>query len=144
MMSERTHVNNVPVERSRFRDEWISQWHRSLGYGFPAVDVDFLLIEYDRRIPIALIDYKARAPKDSDIDQTSANIQAICWMADASGLSFWWTYYRAESKQFYPRPMNELARGLIKRERWMDEDEYTRFLKHLRTVGNPVAKRSTP
>lgn len=126
-------------ERSGFRDEWISQWHRRLGYDFPAADVDFLLVEYDRRVPVALVDYKMRAPYTPPANE--ANVEAIRWMADEAGLSFWWAFYRPEVAEFWPKPMNKRARGLIKWERWMPEAEFQRFLKHLRNMGNTILRK---
>ena len=40
------------------RDAWLSGRHRVWGSNVPAMDLDFILAEYDRCVPIALIDYK--------------------------------------------------------------------------------------
>lgn len=45
-------------ERTGWRDEAISARHRRWGYNVPAVDLDFPLIEYDRGVCKAIIDYK--------------------------------------------------------------------------------------
>lgn len=45
-------------ERTGWRDQEISERHRRWGFNCPAVDVDFLLIEYDQGTPVAIIDYK--------------------------------------------------------------------------------------
>lgn len=45
-------------ERSGWRDQEISQRHRRWGFNCPAVDLDFLMLEYHRGIPVAVVDYK--------------------------------------------------------------------------------------
>ena len=50
--------DGVRRERSGWRDEWISKRHRLWGFDCPAVDIDFLMLEYDRSVPCALIEYK--------------------------------------------------------------------------------------
>lgn len=51
-------------ERTGWRDQQISERHRGWGYNCLAVDVDFLLIEYDQSIPVAIIDYKLGLDRD--------------------------------------------------------------------------------
>ena len=45
-------------ERHNKRDEILSAKHRRWGYDVPAVDIDFLLVEYDRAKVQALIEYR--------------------------------------------------------------------------------------
>ena len=40
------------------RDAWLSGRHRVWGSNVPAMDLDFILAEYDKCVPVALIDYK--------------------------------------------------------------------------------------
>ena len=45
-------------ERTGWRDEALSQRHRRYGWDCPAVDLDFLLLEYDHGKASAIIEYK--------------------------------------------------------------------------------------
>lgn len=45
-------------ERSGWRDQEISKRHRDWGFNCPAVDLDFLMLEYYFGTPVALVDYK--------------------------------------------------------------------------------------
>ncbi len=133
-------ADGVSQERTGFRDEWISRWHRGLGFDFPGTDVDFLFLEYDQRIPVALVDYKRQ---DNPYQpEREANVDALRWLGDAAGCSFWWVFYRPDEPAFYPQPMNLLATRLIGKLRWMPEAEYVRFLRFLRNRGNQSSKAS--
>jgi len=48
----------VRLERTGFRDQEISERHRFWGFDCPAVDIDFLMLEFNRGQPIAIIEYK--------------------------------------------------------------------------------------
>ncbi len=61
----------VRLERTFWRDEGLSQRHRLWGYDLPAVDIDFLLIEYDRGIACALVDYKIEFSAWPDLNSAS-------------------------------------------------------------------------
>ena len=51
-------MNEVRPERSGWRDDKISARHRLWGWDCPAVDIDFILCEYNKGLPVALIEYK--------------------------------------------------------------------------------------
>ena len=75
----------VAQERSGWRDEGISLRHRKWGWDCPAVDIDFLLIEYDHGKAIALVEYKnEHAPRQRGA--TSASHRAIADLASKAGL----------------------------------------------------------
>ena len=51
----------VRPERSGWRDEYMSRWHRGLGPDYPMLDVDCVEWRYGR--PVAVIDWKYRSNK---------------------------------------------------------------------------------
>jgi hypothetical protein len=51
-------VNKVTQERCGWRDEEISRRHRLWGVSCAAVDLDFLMLEFNYQEPIALVEYK--------------------------------------------------------------------------------------
>jgi hypothetical protein len=65
------------------RDAIISQRHRSWGLDCPAMDVDFMLIEYDRLKAVAIIDYKH---ENSTINTNSAGARVMANLADRAGI----------------------------------------------------------
>jgi len=48
----------VKAERTGWRDLDFSKRHKEWGWDCPAVDVDFLMVEYDAGEPKALVEYK--------------------------------------------------------------------------------------
>ncbi len=65
------------------RDAIISQRHRNWGIDCPAMDVDFMLIEYDRLKAVAIIDYKH---ENSTINTNSAGARVMANLADRAGI----------------------------------------------------------
>ncbi len=53
------------------------------GRDVPAMDLDFILAEYDRCVPIALIDYKHER---TTINLDSANIRTLTALGDMAGI----------------------------------------------------------
>ena len=70
-------------ERQFKRDAWLSGRHRVWGRDVPAMDLDFILAEYDRCVPIALIDYKHER---ATINLESANIRTLTALGDMAGI----------------------------------------------------------
>jgi hypothetical protein len=65
------------------RDAWLSGRHRLWGRDVPAMDLDFILAEYDRCVPIALIDYKHER---ATINLESANTRTLIALGDMAGI----------------------------------------------------------
>ena len=70
-------------ERQFKRDAWLSGRHRVWGSDVPAMDLDFILAEYDRCVPIALIDYKHER---ATINLQSANTRTLTALGDMAGI----------------------------------------------------------
>ena len=70
-------------ERQFKRDAWLSGRHRVWGSDVPAMDLDFILAEYDRCVPIALIDYKHER---ATINLESANNRTLTALGDMAGI----------------------------------------------------------
>ena len=80
-------------ERHNKRDEILSAKHRRWGYDVPAVDIDFLLVEYDRAKVQALIEYR----HDNGQIRHDASIKAIIDLADRACVPFFIVrYYYAD------------------------------------------------
>lgn len=70
----------VRPERTGWRCEKISRRHRDWGYNCPAVDLDFVVAEYNHGKPVAIIEYKDRHAKPPDI--THPTYTALICLAD--------------------------------------------------------------
>ncbi len=99
-----------------FRDEWISNRHRSWGKNAPMVDIDFLVVEYDSCIVRAVVEYKC-AIRDDGLptpppDFSRANYKTLINMADRLGIPMFAVYYDRARITFRVFPANGWARRL--------------------------------
>lgn len=120
-------------ERYGTRHDWLSVRHRAWGDDCPATDVDLLLIEYDARKPVALIDYKEGFDRPLTASER-ASLAAQRELASLAGLPFYVVRYREADATFYVEPQNELAEAAVPaalRLR-LSERNYVRFLYRLR------------
>lgn len=133
-------------ERHGRRDDIISAKHRRWGQNVPAVDIDFLLIEYDRAKVQALIEYRhtnGHVIKD-------ASIKAIIDLADRAGVPFFIVRYHYATDDgtlwkenttidtpafFRITACNQHAEKLWFTkdvDNWLSEDEYRVWLHKIR------------
>ena len=79
-------------ERHGKRDEILSAKHRRWGYNVPATDIDFILCEYDRQIPVALIEHR----HVNGSVRFDSNMNCLHHLANMAGLPFFIVQYRYE------------------------------------------------
>lgn len=124
-------LRSVSVERSNWRDQEISERHRNYwGYNCPMVDIDFLVVEYNLGVPVALIEYKHARAKTPNLNST--NYRALTWLADKAGLPFAIAFYWPGIWAFRVTPVNEIARRHWRPGENMTEREYVARLYTLR------------
>lgn len=133
-------------ESTSWRDEHLSVRHRTWGDATPATDLDWIVIEYDFRVPVALIDYKLGLNYES-LHHERFNLAIVATLATGytgpkhvgpktdKGLPFFVVSYRHDPWQFKIHPHNEAAREILPKETWnliLEEERYVRFLYWLR------------
>lgn len=75
---------SVRPERTGWRDIELSKRHRCWGWNCPAIDLDLVLLEYDRGKAVAIVEYKhERTPLQFP---THPSYQALIDLADRAGL----------------------------------------------------------
>lgn len=97
-------------ERTGWRDESISRRHRQWGFNCPAVDLDFLVVEYNLGIPVGVVEYKHH--KANMPDPQHPTYRALRDLADnyASGpLPFMLVFYWPDIWSFRVYPLNDVA-----------------------------------
>lgn len=129
-MRQATKTREVKSEKLGFRDERISSWHRGIGYDFPATDLDFPLLEYDRGVPAAVIEYKHKNQKG--IKRSHPTIRALSILCDRARLPFFIVRYADECDVFTVTPVNGRARQFVKETTLMCETVYIKLLGRLR------------
>ena len=123
-------------ERTGWRDMALSGRHRAWGEDVPAVDVDWVVVEYDRRVPVAIIDYK-RGLNWIERASDHSNLAALAALADGynKGIPFLIVRYDNDPWRFSLEPRNASARERIPKKGCgvvLSELRYVTFLYWLR------------
>jgi hypothetical protein len=121
----------VRKERSNWRDEKLSAWHRDkLGYNCPAADIDFLMVEYDKGKPAALVEYKREDAIVQDINHPS--YRAVAILANGVSVPFFIVRYSIGLTWFGVIPVNEVAKIFVPNFTIMTESEYIFLMYKIR------------
>jgi len=136
-------------EITGWRDEKISRRHRDWENDLPAIDLDFILIEYDKGEPKALIEYKNENAPSQNFNLHS--YQALIKLGTRAELPvFFCRYYipdvdltqsplsAADEEKivklswYFLIPLNDLAKRFNFPERKVTERTYRNWLLHIR------------
>lgn len=127
--------NRVRPERTGWRDEAISRRHREWGYDCPAVDLDLVMVEYNRGLPTALVEYKAVGAQQPNF--TTPTYRALSALANVARIPFFLSFYKNSPWCFKLTPVNGFAKTRLSRIAIMSELEYVTFLYELRGLQLP-------
>lgn len=140
-MSGDVRARRMSRQRKLDLEMCLSDEHRKWGEDVPAADIDFLLVEYDRAEPIALIEYKH---VEASLENTSdATYAAIRKLADRSGIPFFTVRWASDFALFQVVPENVLAKSKLAEvnkigNQVLDESRYVAFLYWLRGRKKPA------
>lgn len=118
-------------ERSKWRDEAISLRHREWGFNCPMADIDFLAVEYNAGLPVAIVEYKQKRAQKPDIQHPT--YRALKMLANRAGLPFMIVFYCDEIWWFHVYPINHIALKHYPKPVLMTEQEYVTSLYKLRS-----------
>lgn len=102
--------DGVRQERTGWRCDAISERHRAWGFNCPAVDLDFVMAEFNHGKPVALIEYKHRWAREPNIQHST--YRALRALADGykdGPLPFVVVFYCPDDWWFRIIPVNEPA-----------------------------------
>lgn len=130
----------VRQESTGWRDEWISKRHRSWGMDCPATDIDFLMVEYDHREPVALVEYKTLGSLDQiGVDRALLDHYPVSKLATLAGLPSLIVGYDSGDATFRVKATNAVAEHIgnvdaLLGSRWwaLSERDYVRLLYLMR------------
>lgn len=130
---------NAKPRKTNLGDGPISDWHRTLGADMPATNLDFLMVEYDRARPKAVIEYKRDyVPVGDRNHPTYQAVRELC-AARTRELPFYLVRYAENLTRFEVLPFNVSAYSMISDFRKVfNEAEYVRFLERLRNTKREV------
>jgi hypothetical protein len=119
-------------ERTHWRDQDLSLRHRLWGFDCPAVDLDFVVVEYNRGEASAIVEYKFR-PNDAEPDLSHPSIRALAGLADAAGIPLIVAYYTREPWTFRVYRGNRYAEQVYREDgRLLTEREFVESLYFIR------------
>ena len=127
--------DGVRLNQTGWRDEWISNRHRTWGFDCPATDIDFLMVEYTNRNPIALIEYKTVGSlKYLGQDKALLDHLPVSRLAMMAGLPSFICAYDQKQIEFWVKASNAKGEVELTSDKWvkMDETTYIGFLNYIR------------
>lgn len=126
---------DVKPERTGWRDLALSERHRRWGWDCPAIDLDFLLLEYDRGKAVAIVEYKH---EHADVQYAShPSYQALIDLGDRAGIPIFACRYAADFSWWRVTPLNKVAKKYLNNQRTMSEKDWVSFLYSLRRRSVP-------
>lgn len=102
------------------------------GWNCPAVDLDFLMVEYNIGRPVGVIEYKHARARMPDIRHPT--YRALCELADLCALPFMIVFYYPPEWAFRVFPVNGVARQTFDEGQLMTERQFVMALYRLRRL----------
>ena len=127
----------VKKERSGWRDMELSERHRRWGWNCPAVDLDFLSLEYDRGEPVAIVEYKHENARPQYASHPT--YQALIRLGTRAGIPVFAVRYESTFTVWKVIPLNDVAKEKLAERIEMNERTWVEFLYRLRGYNAPEA-----
>lgn len=133
-MTGRTTHRRCNEEQLLRYSQMLSDRHRKWGDDCPAVDLDYLLAEYNHGVTVGIVDYKHHT---ADLSRTNERTyQALSDLYDRDGNQhpFFVARYWPDMWAFRVKGFNDRARAHLCGDDWMpfSEQQYVRMLYRLR------------
>lgn len=120
----------VRIERTGWRDLELSQRHRQWGWNCPAVDLDFLFLEYDNGKATAVVEYKNE--RAAAVNAVHPTYQALIDLGNRAQVPVFVVRYSSDFSRWLVSPMNRHAREHMQSATAMSEAQYVAFLYRVR------------
>lgn len=120
----------VRPERTGWRDEALSRRHRRWGWDCPAVDLDFLFLEYDRGKASAIVEYKNEhaAPQYA----SHPTYQAMIDLGNRAGVPVIACRYSDDFSIWKVVPLNDAAKKIVPDRLELNEQGWVKLLYKIR------------
>ncbi len=117
-------------ERTGWRDLRLSQRHRRWGWDCPAIDIDFLLIEYDSGKVVALVEYKHENAQSQP--KTHPSYRALIDLGNRAVIPVFEAKYAADFSWWEITPLNKTAETILPKQVTFTEREWVILLYKIR------------
>lgn len=121
-------------ERTGWRDMRLSLRHRDWGFDCPAVDLDFLMLEYNIGYPVAVVDYKHYQAAPPNLGGASHKAAGRLYNEDGEQLPYLIARYWPETWAFRVVGANKAGQRLAPTWLDMSERDYVAGLYKLREI----------
>jgi hypothetical protein len=128
-------LNSVSPERTGWRDERLSLRHRFWGYDCPAVDLDFLMVEYDKGKVCAIVEYKHELALPQYPSHPS--YKAVADLANRAKVPFFAVRYSDDLSSWKAHPINSLAKKFLSSPIELSEKGWVEVLYRIRGRAMP-------
>jgi hypothetical protein len=128
-------LSSAKPERTGWRDAGLSGRHRLWGFKLPAVDLDFILCEFDKGKPTAIIEYKHELAKPQF--STHPSYIALSKLGDRAGLPVFVVRYSSVFEWFKVMPLNSIAKKVVPERITVDERTFVTWLYEIRGIQPP-------
>ena len=125
----------VRQEKTGWRDQRISERHRRWGWDCPAVDLDFLVLEYDRGKAVAIVEYKNEHAKPQY--RTHPTYQALIDLGNRARVPVFGVRYAEDFSWWRVTPLNDLAKKRVPKQTRMTEEKWVTTLYQIRGAEVP-------
>ncbi len=126
---------DVKKERTGWRDKDLSERHRLWGWNCPAVDLDFLFLEYDKGKAAAIVEYKHESAQPQDARHPT--YQALIDLGNRAELPVFAVRYSSDYTKWLVVPLNVCARKYLQERKTMGENEWVSLLYSIRGYSIP-------
>jgi hypothetical protein len=94
------------------------------------VDIDWLVVEYDQAVPVALVEYKNEHAKP--VDPTHPSYRALALLSDCAKIPCFVVHYKSDYSLFRLVALNSIAKSKMPTDNVLSQREYIRWIYQLR------------
>ena len=113
----------------------LNERHRRWGWDCPAVDLDFLFLEYDKGKAVALVEYKHERAQTQWASHPT--YQALIDLGNRAKIPVFAARYKDDFSEWNVVPLNIFARTFLPERQTMTEREWVGFLYRIRGYEAP-------
>lgn len=127
--------DNVRLERTDWRCQDISRRHREWGFNCPGVDLDFVMAEYNRGKPVAIIEYKHNNAREPELSHpTYRALECLANNYNGGPLPFMVVFYCPETWIMRVIPVNQAAKDFYQGWVNLSEQQFVLSLYKMRKI----------
>jgi len=126
---------DVRAERTGWRDSALSERHRRWGWDCPALDMDFIMLEYDNGKATAIVEYKNEHARPQY--PSHPTYRALADLGNRAGLPVFACRYADDFSWWRAVPLNDAAGALLPSVSVLTEEQWVGLMYRTRGMEAP-------